>query len=76
MVTVWSWERLARVRASILEYLRSHGPVTPLTDLGDPVNTDDYALYIYDAGTLVTSAEAPHGGTCRGRPCWTGWCTT
>ena len=26
---------------------------------------------LYDAGTLLTSVDAPHGGTCRGKACWT-----
>ncbi|HEY2387406.1 MAG TPA: FG-GAP-like repeat-containing protein [Candidatus Binatia bacterium] len=47
------------------------GPTTPLGDFADPVTTDDYALCIYDAGALVTSAAADHGGLCRGKPCWT-----
>ena len=47
------------------------GPTTPLSDYGDPIGSDDYALCLYDAGTLLTSVDASHGGTCRGRPCWT-----
>jgi hypothetical protein len=46
------------------------GPTTPLSDFGDPVTTDDYALCVYDNGALVTSAAADHGGVCRGKPCW------
>jgi hypothetical protein len=46
------------------------GPTTLLSDFGDPVTTDDYALCVYDNGALVTSASADHGGVCRGRPCW------
>jgi hypothetical protein len=47
------------------------GPTTSLSEYGDPLASDDYALCLYDAGTLLTSLVAPHGGTCRGRPCWT-----
>jgi len=46
------------------------GAATPLSDYGDPLTSDDYALCLYDDGMLLTSVEAPHGGTCRGRPCW------
>src|SRR5215813_12455346 len=47
------------------------GPTTALSEYGDPVMTDVYALCLYEAGTLLTSADATHGGLCRGRPCWT-----
>ncbi len=51
------------------------GPL-PGPGLGDPFATTSYAFCLYDAGTVgpprvVTIAAAP-GGTCRGRPCWTG----
>ncbi len=46
------------------------GPTTPLADYGNPITTDDYALCLYDNGALVTSANADHGGVCRGTPCW------
>ena len=46
------------------------GPTTPLADYGDPLTSDDYSLCLYDAGVLVTSADADAGGVCRGRPCW------
>jgi cysteine-rich repeat protein len=43
----------------------------PLGMLGDPVSTDDYALCVFGpTGTVIFSATAPHGGVCRGRPCW------
>jgi VCBS repeat protein/Big-like domain-containing protein len=47
------------------------GRTTPLSDYGDPLGSDDYALCLYDAGALLTSLDASHGGTCRGKPCWT-----
>jgi len=46
------------------------GPTTPKADYGNPLATDDYALCLYDAGTLLASSTAPAGGLCRGRPCW------
>ncbi len=52
------------------------GPTTPLSDYGDPMTTDDYALCVYDAGTLITSLVAPHGGTCRGKACWSAKATS
>jgi cysteine-rich repeat protein len=40
-------------------------------DFGDPAaGGTDYALCAYDGG-LVLRAEAPAGGSCAGRPCWT-----
>ncbi|MFQ5665886.1 MAG: hypothetical protein ACE5I7_05575 [Candidatus Binatia bacterium] len=58
---VWKWLR---------------GPATTFAELGNPVaNLSSYSLCVYDesAGTptLVLSAGAPAGGTCRnGKPCW------
>jgi hypothetical protein len=48
------------------------GSTTRLSDLGDPVHTDDYALCLYaGAGsTLIFKAMAPAGGTCGAGPCW------
>src|SRR5262249_41355481 len=46
------------------------GPVTPLSDYGDPLTSDTYTLCLYDAGVLKASATAPAGGLCRGLPCW------
>ena len=47
------------------------GPTTPLADFGNPLATDAYTLCLYDAGALVTSADAAAGGLCGGKPCWT-----
>ncbi len=52
---VWKWAK---------------GRATPLSDYGQPLTVDDYALCIYDAGALVASADADAGGLCRGKPCW------
>lgn len=39
--------------------------------IGDPINTDDYALCIFDGtGQVALSALAPSGGQCGGKPCW------
>jgi hypothetical protein len=46
------------------------GEITPKADYGSPTTTDDYALCLYDAGTLVASATADAGGTCGTKPCW------
>jgi len=46
------------------------GPATTAGDFGSPTTTDDYELCIYGGGSLLTSATAPAGGTCAGRPCW------
>jgi hypothetical protein len=55
---------------SVLTWRWSKGPTTPIADFGDPVGSDDYALCLYDNGTLLASAAADHGGTCSGKPCW------
>ncbi|TMA72273.1 MAG: DUF4215 domain-containing protein [Deltaproteobacteria bacterium] len=45
-----------------------------VSGFGDPINTDDYTLCVYDesgASPAVSArAAAPHGGTCTGAPCW------
>ena len=47
------------------------GAATTKQEYGNPLGTTDYALCVYDgASTLVTTAQAPAGGTCAGRPCW------
>ncbi|HYD49306.1 MAG TPA: hypothetical protein VEB21_13200, partial [Terriglobales bacterium] len=44
---------------------------TPISaDFGDPINSDTYALCVYDGTDLVAQADAPAGGTCAGKPCW------
>lgn len=48
------------------------GSATSLADLGDPTTSTDYALCLYDAGAApVTQIDAPAGGTCGIKPCWT-----
>ncbi len=46
------------------------GKTTPLSDYGAPLTSDTYALCVYDAGTLIASADAAPGGTCGAQPCW------
>lgn len=46
------------------------GKTTPVSDYGAPLTTDTYALCVYDAGTLIASADAAAGGTCGTHPCW------
>ena len=48
------------------------GQATTLTELGDPTTTTDYGFCLYGTvlGPLYVSANAPAGGLCRGRPCW------
>jgi hypothetical protein len=48
----------------------ARGPITPKSDYGNPLGTDDYALCLYNAGALVTSAAADHGGVCGRASCW------
>jgi hypothetical protein len=45
--------------------------VTTKADFGDPTRSDGYALCVYEgAAQLVMEADAPAGGTCGTRPCW------
>lgn len=37
---------------------------------GDPINSTDYAVCIYNDGQLLKSMQIPHGGICRGHACW------
>lgn len=48
----------------------THGTQTDKADFGDPIDTDDYWLCIYDANTLVSTTRVAPGGTCNGKPCW------
>src|SRR5207249_1348214 len=55
------------------------GAATTKADFGDPVATTTYQLCLYDHSgsqpTLRLTANAPAGGTCGARPCWTGTAT-
>jgi cysteine-rich repeat protein len=48
--------------------------ITSVADLGDPINTTQYDLCVYDTGTgtrrLLSHMTVPPGGTCSGLPCW------
>ncbi len=52
---VWKWTK---------------GPVTPKADFGDPTATTGYQLCVYDGGGRILAANAPAGGLCAGRDCW------
>ncbi len=57
-----------------LQWKWGRGAATAKADFGIPTTTTDYELCIYDGDdTLVLSARAPKGGTCRTnelRACW------
>ncbi len=46
------------------------GDRTTFAEWGDPVNTTNYQLCIYDQTGLRFSIHVPAGGTCTGKPCW------
>jgi len=51
----------------------SKGPEILAAHFGDPLASDDYALCLYDGSeSLVSELRAPHGGSCKGKPCWKG----
>ena len=60
-------------RRDRLQWRWMRGQATTKAEFGDPLTTDGYHLCIYDAGGLVTQAEAPPGDVCddrRPEPCW------
>ncbi len=46
------------------------GDATTKLEFGDPINTDDYTLCIYDNNALISTATAEAGGTCPSVDCW------
>lgn len=61
-------------RGDLLTWKWTKGTTTSKTDLGDPTETTNYALCVYDETadlpSLVLASEIPAGGTCAGRSCW------
>jgi alpha-tubulin suppressor-like RCC1 family protein len=53
-----------------LQWKWSAGSATTKTDFGDPMNSDDYVLCLYDGTGLLATLTAPAGGTCPTKPCW------
>jgi cysteine-rich repeat protein len=56
-----------------LRWKWTNGAATSVGDFGDPttVSGAGYQLCIYDGDGLLASADAPAGGFCAGKPCWT-----
>lgn len=49
------------------------GSATTIGEFGDPVNTDNYSLCLYDNSGRRASLAVPMGGTCAAnKPCWSG----
>jgi cysteine-rich repeat protein len=46
------------------------GAATTKSEFGDPVNTADYVVCLYDGSGLLATLTAPAGGTCAGKLCW------
>lgn len=53
----------------LFKLTKGQGPFAGL-EVGDPIDTVDYELCVYQGSTLVFGSRAPHGGTCAGKPCW------
>ena len=55
-----------------LQWTWAAGAATAKADFGNPAATPtDYTLCVYDGGgNVVSSAHAPGGGSCDGKPCW------
>jgi len=60
----------------VLKWKWKNGVATSLADYGDPINSDEYALCLYDEDndvpTLVVEQVIDPGGTCGGKSCWKG----
>jgi cysteine-rich repeat protein len=55
----------------LLKWKWTKGQATTLTDFGDPVTTDAYALCVYGPGpATLLGAPIPPGGACGSKPCW------
>ena len=69
-----SLKDVANPKSDRLSWSWRGGPVMT-GDLGDPLNTTDYLLCLYDS-TIVPQPRlalaAPHDGTCGLLPCWSG----
>ena len=56
-----------------LAWLWTTGNTTP-AEFGNPLETTDYGLCVFDRGTgglrLLASVDVPAGAACGGRPCW------
>jgi hypothetical protein len=68
-------KRAPTTAGDLLLWKFTKGQETVLADFGDPLAGDDVSLCLYDESTatpaLVLRADAPAGGTCGTRPCWT-----
>ena len=58
-----------------LKWTWGKGAATSLADFGDPTQTEDYTMCVYDTAgpagrRLQLQATVPHGNTCLGKPCW------
>ncbi len=57
-----------------LTFKLSSDAVEVVGDFGDPVNSDDYQLCLFDAADPAPSRKlfpvVPHGGLCGTKPCW------
>ncbi len=60
----------------MLKWKWKAGAATSLADYGDPVNSDEISLCLYDEDndvpTLVVEQVIEPGGTCGGKACWKG----
>jgi hypothetical protein len=68
---LWINDRSPLTSKNKLKWKFTKGAATTKAEYGNPLAmTDDYALCIYNAGTLVHTIDIPGGGQCGGNPCW------
>jgi hypothetical protein len=69
-------DSLSGPRNDLLQWRWVNGGATTLADFGNPVAGDDLTFCVFDRSratpSLLFRANAPAGGTCGTRPCWTG----
>ena len=46
------------------------GQATTISEFGNPLTSDDYALCLYDNNSLVWALPIAAGGRCSRKPCW------
>jgi hypothetical protein len=58
-------------KADRIQWSWANGAATTKGDFGAPLTSTGYTLCVYDGtGDVVSSAHAPGGGSCNGKPCW------
>lgn len=66
--------RDSRGGRDVLNWIWRHGQATAASDFGDPLTSTTFNLCAYDGALrLLMRADAPAGGQCGRRSCWSPW---